>query len=113
MDLRSSMIFNSSPSLNLTSQASPNRPDVVLQIDGHRWVIPYNGEILKSLISEQNITAQDLQFGSYRQCQRFIRRLLLLAAADECRHCRPSVIAALARDIILYRAPNIKAASTN
>lgn len=74
--------------------------DVVLQTQTHRWVIPYNCEILKALITEQNIKAQDLQFCSIQQCQHFIKRLLLLAASDECKHCEPSGIAILAREMI-------------
>lgn len=83
-----------------------NLPDVVLQTDSHRWVIPYNCEILKALITEKNIKADDLHFRSSEQCHRFIKRLLLLAATDECRHCQPSQIAVLARDMISYKHLN-------
>lgn len=80
-----------------------NLSDVVLQTEAHRWVIPYNCEILKALIAEKNIKADDLQFRSSGQCQRFIKRLLLLAATDECRHSVPSEIAVLAREMIFHK----------
>ena len=85
------------------SNSKLNLSDVVLQTNSHRWVIPYNCEILKALISEKSIKADDLYFGSSDQCHRFIKRLLLLAAADECRHCQPSQIAVLARDMIFHK----------
>lgn len=79
--------------------------ELVLQTNAHRWVIPYNCEILKAIIAEKNIQATDLQFRSQNQCHGFIKHLLLLAAADECRHCAPSQIAVLARELI-FRNPN-------
>lgn len=85
------------------SKSKLNLSDVVLQTNSHRWVIPYNCEILKALIAEKNIKADDLQFRSSGQCHRFIKRLLLLATADECRHCQPSQIAVLARDMIFHQ----------
>jgi len=78
--------------------------DFVIRTQTNRWVIPYNCEILKALLLEQNIHAADLQFNSQAQCQGFIKRLLLLAAQDECRHCSPSQIATLARELI-YQKP--------
>jgi len=85
------------------SQQGLSSSDVVLQTQTHRWVIPYNCEILKTLIAEKNIMAEDLQFHSSRQCQHFIKRLLLLAASDECKHSEPSDIAVLARDMIYQK----------
>lgn len=73
----------------------------------NRWVIPYNCEILKALLLQQNIHAGDLQFSSSAHCHGFIKRLLLLAAQDECRHCSPSQIAVLARELIYYQ-PNLE-----
>jgi len=80
-----------------------NPSDVVIRTQANRWVIPYNCEILKALLLEQNIHAADLQFNSESQCHGFIKRLLLLAAQDECRHCSPSHIAAFARDLINHQ----------
>lgn len=97
------MAFHSLKRPKTTSKSKLNLSDVVLQTDTHRWVIPYNCEILKALIAEKNIKAQDLQFRSTDQCQQFIKRLLLLAAADECRHCMPSQIAVLAREMIFKK----------
>jgi len=79
-------------------------PDFVIRTQTNRWVIPYNCEIFKALLLEQNIHAADLQFNSESQCHGFIKRLLLLAAQDECRHCSPSKIATLARELI-HRKP--------
>lgn len=67
--------------------------DFVIQTRMNHWVIPYNCEILKALLLEQNIHASDLRFKSASQCQGFIKRLFLLAAEDECRHRMPSKIA--------------------
>ena len=77
--------------------------DFVIRTQTSRWVIPYNCEILKALLIEQNIQALDLQFSSHSQCHRFIKRLLLLATQDECRHCSPSQIATLARELISHQ----------
>jgi hypothetical protein len=85
------------------SKSKLNLSDVVLQTNTHRWVIPYNCEILKALIAEKNIKANDLHFRSTDHCHQFIKRLLLLAAADECRNCQPSQIAVLARDMIFHK----------
>lgn len=98
------MAFHSLQRSTAATKSKLNLSDVVLQTDTHRWVIPYNCEILKALIAEKNIKAQDLQFRSTDQCQRFIKRLLLLAATDECRHCVPSKIAVLAREMIFSKA---------
>jgi len=81
--------------------------DFVIRTQTNRWVIPYNCEILKALLLEQNIHADDLQFSSRAHCHGFIKRLLLLAAQDECRNCSPSHIAALARELI-YHQPNLE-----
>ena len=78
--------------------------DFEIRTQSSRWVIPYNCEILKALLCEQNIHAADLLFGSEAQCHGFIKRLLLLAAQDECRHCTPSQIATLARELIHRKA---------
>lgn len=96
------MFFNSATSIKTINGIQPVT-DVVLQTGTDRWVIPANCEILKALISEKRIKAKDLKFGSERQCQQFIKRLLLLAATDECRHCKPSNIAELARDMIFHK----------
>ena len=77
--------------------------DFVIQTQMNHWVIPYNCEILKALLLEQNIHASDLRFKSASQCQGFIKRLFLLAAY-ECRHRMPSKIATLARELILNKA---------
>ena len=77
--------------------------DFVVRTQTNRWVIPFNCEILKALLLEQNIHAADLQFNSESQCHGFIKRLLLLAAQDECRHCSPSKIATLARELIHHK----------
>ena len=82
--------------------SSPTVLDFVIHTEENQWVIPYNCEILKALLREQNIHAGDLQFSSDAQCHGFIKRLLVLAAQDECRHRSPSRIAALARELI-YR----------
>jgi len=74
--------------------------DVVIRTQTHRWVIPYNCEILKALLHEQDIKAGDLKFISESQCHHLIKQLLLLAVQDECRHCCPSQIATLARELI-------------
>ncbi|MGK0374521.1 MAG: hypothetical protein ACJA2E_000990 [Arenicella sp.] len=81
--------------------------DFVIRTQTNRWVIPYNCEIVKALLLEQNIHADDLQFSSSVDCHGFIKRLLLLAAQDECRHCSPSQIATLARELI-YHQPNLE-----
>ncbi len=81
-------------------RGSLTRSDVVIRTQTHRWVIPYNCEILKALLADQNIHASDLQFNSESQCHSFIKQLLLLATQDECRHCSPSQIATLARELI-------------
>lgn len=78
--------------------------DFVIQTRINHWVIPYNCEILKALLLEQNIHASDLRFKSASQCQSFIKRLFLLAAEDECRHRMPSRIATLARELIRNKA---------
>jgi len=78
--------------------------DFVIQTQMNHWVIPYNCEILKALLLEQNIHASDLRFKSASQCQGFIKRLFLLAAEDECRHRMPSKIATLARELIRNKA---------
>ena len=78
--------------------------DFVIQPRMNHWVIPYNCEILKALLLEQNIHASDLRFKSASQCQGFIKRLFLLAAEDECRHRMPSKIATLARELIRNKA---------
>ncbi len=78
--------------------------DFVIQTQMNHWVIPYNCEILKALVLEQNIRASDLRFKSASQCQCFIKRLFLLAAQDECRHRMPSKLATLARELVRYKA---------
>ena len=83
---------------------SMTAPDFVIQTKMNHWVIPYNCEILKALLLEQNIHASDLRFKSASQCQGFIKRLFLLAAEDECRHRMPSKIATLARELIRCKA---------
>ena len=80
-----------------------NHSEVVIRTQANRWVIPYSCEILKALLVEQNIHATDLQFNSESQCRGFIKRLLLLAAQDECRHCSPSDIARFARELINHQ----------
>ncbi len=80
--------------------ASRRRGDVVIRTATNRWVIPYNCHILKSLLAEKNIQAADLQFSSEPQCHDFIKRLLLLAAEDECCNQTPSQLAELARGLI-------------
>jgi DNA-directed RNA polymerase specialized sigma54-like protein len=87
------------------SNSSVIAPDFVIRTQTNRWVIPYNCEILKALLLEKNIHAVDLQFRSRSHCHGFIKRLLLLAAQDECRHCCPSQIATLARELI-HQQPN-------
>lgn len=82
--------------------------ELVLQTNAHRWVIPYNCEILKAIIAEKNIQATDLQFRSQNQCNGFIKHLLLLAVADEYRHCAPSEIAVLARALIFKKPECIR-----
>ena len=74
--------------------------DFVICTREQRWVIPYNCEILKALIEQQRLSASDLRFSSGQQCQGFIKRLLILAAQDECRHSLPSELAAFARELI-------------
>ncbi len=59
---------------------------------------------LKALLAEQKIHVVDLKFNSESQCHGFIKRLLLLAAEDECRHRSPSKIATLARELISHKA---------
>jgi len=80
--------------------ASQHIADFVVCTQSKRWVIPYNCEILKTLLNQQQLKATDLQFSSKQQCHGFIRRLLLLAAQDECRHRLPSELATLARELI-------------
>ncbi len=72
----------------------------VVRTQRERWVIPFNSEVLKALLNQQQLKAADLQFSSERQCQGFIRKLLLLAAQDECKHHSPSDLATLARELI-------------
>ena len=79
------------------------RSDVVIRTQHDLWVIPYNCEILKALLLEQKIRARDLKFNSESQCHGFIKRLLLLAAQDECRNCSPSQLATFARELMRYR----------
>ncbi len=79
--------------------------DFVIRTQTREWVIPYNCEILKALLLEQELRAVDLKFYSDEQCHGFIKRLLLLAAQDECRYRCPSKIAVLARDLI-HRKPS-------
>ncbi len=86
------------------STGSPIPSDFVVRTQTNRWVIPFNCEILKALLLEQNIHAADLLFNSESHCHGFIKRLLLLAAQDECRHCSPSQIATLARELIYQAA---------
>ena len=74
--------------------------NLVVRTQSDRWVIPFNCEIFKALLLEQNIHAADLLFNSESQCHGFIKRLFLLAAQDECRHRSPSQIATLARELI-------------
>ncbi len=74
--------------------------DFVVRTQSERWVIPFNCEVLKALLYQQQLKATDLQFSSERQCQGFIRKLLILAAQDECRHRSPSDLATLARELI-------------
>lgn len=78
--------------------------ELVLETSAHRWVIPYNCEILKTIIVEKELHANDLQFRSQDQCHGFIKHLLLLAANDEYRHCEPSKIAELARELIFQQS---------
>jgi len=82
------------------SGSALTKTDLVIRTQTNRWVIPNNCEILKALLLEQNINATDLQFKSESHCHCFIKRLLLLAAQDECRHCSPSQLATLARELI-------------
>ena len=77
--------------------------DFVICTREQRWVIPYNCEILKALIEQQKLSASDLRFTSGQQCQGFIKRLLILAAQDECRHSLPSELAEFARELIYGR----------
>lgn len=74
--------------------------DFIVRTQSECWVIPFNCEVLKALLNQQQLKATDLQFSSERQCQGFIRKLLLLAAQDECRHRSPSGLAILARELI-------------
>lgn len=93
------MTFHSSSISNLKLTVS----ELVLHTRSHRWVIPFDCEILKAIMAEKNINAADLKFASQRQCQCLIKQLLILAATDECRHCAPSKIAVLARDLIFSK----------
>jgi hypothetical protein len=88
------------------SNSSVTASNFIVPTLTNRWIIPYNCEILKALLFEQNIHAGDLQFSSPADCHGFIKRLLLLAVQDECRHCSPSQIATLARELIYYQ-PNL------
>lgn len=82
------------------NRAGEHVTDFVVRTQSERWVIPFNCEVLKALLNQQQLKATDLQFSSERQCQGFIRKLLLLAAQDECRHRSPSDLAILARELI-------------
>ncbi len=64
------------------------------------WVVPEHFAVVKAMIMQQQLQAADLQFGSNKERQCFVRRLALLALADECQNRSPSVIAELTRDLI-------------
>lgn len=85
---------------NIEPAASLRCSDVIISTSTDRWVIPCNCQVLKALLAEKNIQANDLRFNSDLQCHKFIQRLLLLAAQDECRNQAPSQLAELARFLI-------------
>lgn len=85
--------------INKQAQAS-NKAGFVIQTRRHEWVIPNNAAIMKLLVEDQSIRPKDLKFSSRKDCQEFIRNLLLLALEDEYKSAQPSPLARFARDLI-------------
>lgn len=77
--------------------ASPSK--FVIQTRCEKWVIPQNCELLKLLITQQNLHADDLVFLSEKHGHCFIRRLFLLALEDEHKNSSPSSLANFAREL--------------
>ena len=52
------------------------------------------------MIEQRQLRATDLRFASSDECQRFTKRLALMALADECAHHSPSIIAKLSQRLV-------------
>lgn len=74
-----------------------------------RWVVPEHFEIIKAMIEQRQLRAADLRFASPDECQRFTKRLALMALADECAHHTPSIIAALSQRLVQLNTPTATA----
>lgn len=87
----------------MTSALAPD--NVTIQTHRNRWVVPLNPKLIKLLIAENILNANDLWFDSSADRQKFIRRMLLLAVQDEWQsHC-PSSLGQLARELIQNQDP--------
>jgi len=68
------------------------------------WVIPYNCELLKALVEQQQIKAKDICFENNDQCKSFVKQVFLLALEDETKNQVPSMLAKLGRDLLQLQA---------
>ncbi|MFT5572917.1 MAG: hypothetical protein ACI9FR_001841 [Cryomorphaceae bacterium] len=70
---------------------------VEISTRANHWLVPHNCEYLKLLITQEKLTAADLEFANQRDCKGFIRQLFLLALEDEQKNVIPSSLAVFAR----------------
>ncbi len=78
--------------------------ELTIRTDKACWVVPENVEIVKMMIIQRCFRASELCFLSDQECQHFVKRLSLLALADECAHSSPSIIAKLSRRLIAQQS---------
>lgn len=74
--------------------------ELVIQTHRQQWIIPHSAYIMKALLQDQAIAPTDLCFDCNRDCQLFIKKLLILALEDEYKNNQPSPLAKLARALI-------------
>lgn len=84
----------------------------VIPTQTRHWLIPYNCELLKLLVKQQNLSANDLKFSSKQQCQSFIKQLFLFALEDTANTQMPSDLATLARDLVNINAQQLNHENT-
>lgn len=77
-----------------------------LKTDHGHWVIPHDCALLKALLAQQGIRARDLQFGSQRDCQQFVRQLALLSTQDELRCGERSELSTLTQQLVQRMTTN-------
>ena len=86
--------------------ASNTNSDFNIQRARHNWIIPFNCELLKVLLEQQQIEASDICFDCDHKCKDFVKKVFLLALEDQTKNLAPSTLAKFGRDLIRLQTKN-------